>query len=80
MEGRHVNDAVRRLLRVIFEKLNKLVLEGPDGCPHCGFHLVTSDDYEECEWCGWAEDQEPKRTPEEAREKFLEDATHGLFG
>lgn len=64
----------RELLARVICKLNEYAVEMPDGCPHCGFQLAKTDDYDECPWCGWSDDTEPERSPEEAREKFLREA------
>ncbi len=58
-------------LRRLLDRLADPVL--PEACPHCEFPTVVRDDREECPWCGWGPDSIPDRTPEEARQKRLDD-------
>lgn len=42
-----------------------------NGCPNCGFLLVTRPEYDSCPHCGWGPETEPEKTAEEARKDFL---------
>ena len=61
----------RSVLDAIKQTVADIVL--PDACPHCQFSTVVREDIDECPWCGWGPDSKPDRTPQEARQRRLDE-------